>query len=75
MSIELKDFRGKVTPETACALEAEARVTGKQQQEMVREIPHEWALRRVRAATVLRGLMLAEGLSGEDAGRAGSAGV
>lgn len=72
MSADLKDFRGKVTPETACALEAEARASGKQQQEIVRQILHDWALSRVHAASVLRGLMLAEGLAGEDQGRAGS---
>lgn len=72
MSAELKDFRGKVTTETACALEAEARATGRLQQEIVREILHGWALDRLRAATVLRGLMLAEGLAGEEPGTRGS---
>lgn len=71
MGIELKDFRGKVTPETACALEAEARATGQQQQEIVRKILHEWALSRVHAASVLQGLMQAEGLAGAPRGTAG----
>jgi hypothetical protein len=74
VSIELKDFRGKITPETSCWLEAEARATGKQQQEIAREALHELALVRIKAATVLRGLMLAEGLAGEDQGRAGRGG-
>lgn len=74
MGIELKDFRGKVTPETSCALEAEARATGKQQQEIVRQILHEWALGRVHAASVLQGLMQAEGLTGEQRGRSGRGG-
>lgn len=71
MGIELKDFRGKVTPETACALEAVARATGKQQQEIAREVLHAWALDQMRAATVLRGLMLAEGLTRDERGGAG----
>lgn len=72
MSLELRDFRGKLTPETACALEAEARATGKQQQEIARSILHEWAVNRVHAASVLHALLHAEGLDGEPAGAPGS---
>lgn len=80
VSIELKDFRGKITVETACWLEAEARATGKQQQEIAREILHEWAAKRLHAATVAQGLMqvegvdaASEGLAMARQGRAGSA--
>lgn len=72
MALDLKDFRGKITPETACALEAESRATGKQQQEIVRQILAEWAAKRLHAASVLQGLMRAEGLTGANEGRAGS---
>jgi hypothetical protein len=65
VSIELKDFRGKITVETACWLEAEARATGETQQEIAREILHEWAAKRAHAASVAQGLMQAEGAPGD----------
>lgn len=71
MSIELKDFRGRITPETDCALEAISRATGKERQEILREVMHEWALRQVHAASVMHRLLLAEGLKGIDGGIAG----
>lgn len=64
MSLELKDFRGRITPETDCALEAESRIGGKDKQEIVREILHGWAMRKVGEATVLHRLLHAEGLGG-----------
>ncbi len=73
MGIELKDFRGRITPETWCALEAEARATSSDQQQLVRDILHAWALERIHAASVLPRLLRAEGVVGEDAGSAGNA--
>lgn len=64
MGVELKDFRGKITPEADCVLEAESRSTGKERQEIVREILHEWAQQRIHGASVLHRLLRAEGLSG-----------
>lgn len=74
MSQELHDFRGKITPETDCFLEAESRATGRERQEIVREILHEAACRRIHAASVLDRLLRAEGLPGIGGGVSGSAG-
>lgn len=71
---ELKDFRGKITLESDCALEAESRASGKERQEIVREILHDWAVRRIDGASVLHRLLRAEGLSGIAEGVAGSRG-
>lgn len=72
MCAELKDFRGKITIEADCVLEAESRVTGKERQEIVREILHEWAIQRIQGATVLHRLLHAEGLVGIGEGVAGN---
>lgn len=64
MGVELKDYRGRITPETDCVLEAESRSTGKDRQEIVRDILHDWAMQRVRGASVLNRLLQAEGLIG-----------
>lgn len=71
MGLELKDYRGRITPETDCVLESEARSTGKERQEIVREILHAWALERIHGATVLHNLLRAEGLKGIDGGMQG----
>jgi hypothetical protein len=74
MSAELKDFRGKITAEGDCALEAVSRATGKDRAEIVRELVHEWALKQIHAASVMHRLMQSEGLGGIAEGPAGSAG-
>lgn len=71
MAAELKDFRGKITAETDAALEAESRIYGRDKQDVVREILHAWALRRIAEASVLTGLVRAQGLVGESEGVAG----
>jgi hypothetical protein len=63
MSLDLKDFRGKITPETDCVLEAQARVSGQDRQEIAREVLHAWALRQIDEATVLTRLLRAEGVA------------
>jgi hypothetical protein len=68
MSLPLKDFRGKITVETDCALEAEAQATGKDKQEILREVMHGWARRRIDEANVLHRLLRSEGLIGPDEG-------
>ena len=72
MGVELKDFRGRITPEADCVLEAEARSTGRDRQEIVREILHEWAERRIHGASVLHNLLRAEGLKGIAEGTTGN---
>lgn len=72
MGVELKDFRGRLTPEAWCALEAEARATGSDQQQLVRDILHDWAMRRIHAASVMAKLLQAEGVAGEAEGSCGN---
>jgi len=52
MAADLKDFRGKVTIETHCALEAENRVSGEDKSVIARRVLHEWALKRLEIAKV-----------------------
>lgn len=70
--LDLKDFRGKITPETDCVLEAESRVTGKDRAEIVREILHEWAQQRIKVHRVLQHRLVTEGLTPASEGTAGN---
>ena len=72
MAVDLKDFRGKITPLAWCYLEAEHRATGRDQSEIVREILHDWASSKHVAATVAGGLLEAEGISGDVRERQGT---
>lgn len=69
MSAELKDFRGKLTAETDCVLEAMNRVSGRDRSEIVREILHKWAVDKIHEHSVLTGLLAREGLAGEYQGK------
>ena len=75
MSIELKDFRGRITPETDAALDGISRATGQDRQEIVRDILHGWAMKQIHAASVMHRLLQAEGLKGIDGGVSGNAGA
>lgn len=72
MSAELKDFRGKITVEADCVIEAEARATGRDKAEIVRDWLHEKALSRIHAATLLDRLLRAEGEPGITEGSVGN---
>lgn len=72
MSVDLHDYRGRITPQTHCALEAISRATGQDRQEIVRELLHKWALEQIHAASVMHRLLQAEGLSGIDCGIEGN---
>ena len=72
MSIELTDFRGKITPETHAALEAVSRATGKDRSEIVREHMHVWAMEQIHGASLLHSLLKAQGLAGIDGGVSGN---
>ena len=74
MSAELKDFRGKITGLAWCYLEAEHRATGQDQSEIVREILHEWAECKHRAAIEAGKLREAEGIAGNPRERGGGKG-
>ena len=64
MAGELKDFRGKITVEAHCVLEAENRVSGDDKSEIVRKILHEWALQRLQVAKITDSLLRSEGEPG-----------
>lgn len=64
MSADLRDFRGKITAETWCALEAMHRATGQDHSAIVRDVLHRWASEQIGAATVLARLLEAEGIAG-----------
>lgn len=72
MATPLKDFRGKITTETDCVLEALTRVSGKERSELVRDVLHDWAQERIREHSVLEKLLRAEGLAGASEGIEGN---
>lgn len=74
MAAPLKDFRGKITAEADCVLEAMTRVTGKDRSELARDVLHDWAMDRLREHSILDRLLKAEGITGEPEGVPGSAG-
>ena len=61
MSADLHDYRGRITAETHCALEAISRATGQDRQEIVRDLLHKWATEQIHAASVMHRLLQAEG--------------
>lgn len=75
MGIELKDYRGRITPETDAVLEGISRATGQDRQEIARDVLHQWAVRQIHAASVTHRLLQAEGLPGIDGGTSGNAGA
>ena len=68
MPSELRDLRAKVTIEADAALDAEARATGKDRSEIVREVLHTWAEQRLQVATLLIARLKAEGIEREREG-------
>lgn len=74
MSAELKDFRGKITIETHCVLEADNRVTGEDKSEIVRKILHEWAIKKLQCAKITDSLLRSEGMPGIAEGESGNRG-
>ncbi len=51
VSLELIDFRGKITAETNAWLESESRTTGRAKQEILSDAVHEIALAKLRQQT------------------------
>ena len=68
MAIELKDYRGRITAETDCVFEAMSRASGREKQELVREVLHEYALGKLSEHKVLAALLKREGIAGESEG-------
>lgn len=71
MAAELRDYRGRISVLADIAIEAKAKATGRERQEIVREILDTWAEQEVHAASVLHAALLAEGLSGSESGISG----
>jgi hypothetical protein len=67
MSLELLDFRTKITIETAAAMEAENLVTGKDKTEIARDVLAAWAMEKIHKARLLNDALKEQGLSGIDA--------
>jgi hypothetical protein len=68
MSIELLDLRAKISLEADCVLSAVSKSSGIDRSELVREILHSWALKRMRAATVLAAQMKLKGITAASQG-------
>lgn len=49
----LKEYRGKITSETDCVIEAIKRVSGRDRSEIVREILHKWAVEKIHEVGAL----------------------
>lgn len=71
MSQELKDFRGKITPETDRVIEARSRALNIDRSEVVRNVLHTWAMAQIHEASLMHHLLRAEGLVGIAEGIAG----
>lgn len=68
MSTELKDFRGKITPDTDAVLEAINRTSGRDKSEIAREVLHKWATEQIHTSTLITQLTKGEGRTGERKG-------
>lgn len=72
MSVELVDFRGRITPETDAMLEGINQITGRDRQEIAREVLHKWAVDQLEISSVAKRRLASKGLGGNDAGAAGN---
>jgi len=66
MAAELRDLRVKITIETDVWLEAEARTTGRDKPEIVRDLLHRHAETALHKANLLSALAASEGIVGQE---------
>ena len=59
-----RDLRAKITPEADQVLEAVSRASGREKSELVREVLHEWAGKKLHEATLIHRLSHREGSKG-----------
>lgn len=72
MAAELRDYRGRISVLADIAIDAKAKATGRERQEIVREVLDAWAEQEVHAASLLQEALSAEGLSGSVSGVRGN---
>lgn len=82
MSLELVDYRCKITTEAFCAIAAYARAHDMDKGEVAREVLHRWALRQIQGASMLANCLrakgmtaAAEGISAASQGTSGNSGL
>jgi hypothetical protein len=71
MSLDLRDIRSKVSPDTDVTIEAFAEANGLDKSEAVRVILDKWARKQIHDATVLVQMLKRSGSAGEVRGIAG----
>lgn len=71
MSADLIDLRTKITVEAHCAVSAEARMQGVDRAEIVRDVLHNWALKRIHGASLLSSCLRAKGIEQVTSGQGG----
>ena len=64
MAADLRDLRAKITVLAWAFLEAESRTTGTEMSEIVREVLHGWASRKLEGHIVAQKLLIDEGIIG-----------
>ena len=69
---DLRDLRAKITAESDQVLEAVSRATGRDKSELVREVLHEWADRKLHEARLIHRLARSEGSDGSRGEKAGT---
>lgn len=74
MAAELRDYRGRISVLADVVIDAKAKASGKERQELVREILDAWAEQEVHGASLLHAGLIAEGLPGIDSGVSGKSG-
>lgn len=68
---DLVDFRTKVHRKTHSVLFAKAQATGRDMQDLAREVLAKWAEGELHAATVMERVLRSEGVLGESGGNRG----
>ncbi len=70
---EFRDLRAKVSVETDAVLDTISRATGRDRSEIVREVLHAWAQRKIHESSLLQRRLVAEGIQGPPEGAPGKA--
>lgn len=65
MSLPVKDYRGGITPLSHAVLSSIAEANGMEMQELVRDVLHKFALKQVRACSLIQRSLKANGITPE----------